>query len=71
MSEENQEAQDLLESLTSNQEYYNTLKLFVEGLEADVLKSNKGNKAAGVRLRKSLRKLKQFSGDFVKFTLKG
>ena len=71
MSEENQEAQDLLESLTSNQEYYNALRVFVEGLEADVLKSNKGNKAAGVRLRKSLRKLKQFSGDFVKFTLKG
>ena len=33
--------------------------------------AEKGNKAAGVRLRKSLRKLKQFSGDFVKFTLKG
>jgi hypothetical protein len=71
MSEENQEVQDLLASLESNQEYYNTLRLFVEGLESDVLKSNKGNKAAGVRLRKSLRKLKQFSGDFVKFTLKG
>lgn len=71
MSEENQEVQDLLESLGSNQEYYNALRFFVEGLESDVLKSNKGNKAAGVRLRKSLRKLKQFSGDFVKFTLKG
>jgi len=38
-------------------------------LEADVLKSEKGNKAASTRLRKSLRLLKTTSADFVKFTL--
>lgn len=68
--EDQQKTDDLLENLSDNAEYYNALKLFVESLETDVLKSNKGNKAAGVRLRKSLRRLKQFSGDFVKFTLK-
>ena len=31
--------------------------------------ATKGNKAAGVRLRKSLRHLKSHTGDFVKFTL--
>ena len=54
---------------TSVQEYYNSLKLLVETMELDALKSEKGNKAAGVRLRKSLRHLKKFPGDFVKFTL--
>ena len=29
----------------------------------------KGNKAAGTRLRKGLRQVKKFSGDFVKFSL--
>ena len=54
---------------TSVEEYYSSLKLIVETMELDALKSQKGNKAAGVRLRKSLRHLKKFSGDFVKFTL--
>lgn len=70
MSDQQIQTDDLLENLNDNSEYYKALKLFVESLESDVLKSNKGNKAAGVRLRKSLRRLKQFSGDFVKFTLK-
>lgn len=70
MSDQQSQTDDLLENLSDNSEYYKALKLFVESLESDVLKSNKGNKAAGVRLRKSLRRLKQFSGDFVKFTLK-
>jgi len=56
-------------SPSSVQEYYSSLKLIVETMESDALKSQKGNKAAGVRLRKSLRHLKKFSGDFVKFTL--
>ena len=55
---------------TSVEEYYSSLRLLVETMESDALKSQKGNKAAGVRLRKSLRHLKKFSGDFVKFTLK-
>tara|TARA_Y100000589_G_C27178153_1_gene639638 strand:+ start:1474 stop:1695 length:222 start_codon:yes stop_codon:yes gene_type:complete len=54
---------------TSVEEYYGRLKLLVESMELDALKSNKGNKAAGIRLRKSLRHLKSYSGDFVKFTL--
>ena len=66
MSDQQIQTDDLLENLNDNSEYYKALKLFVESLESDVLKSNKGNKAAGVRLRKSLRRLKQFSGDFVK-----
>jgi hypothetical protein len=49
--------------------YYGRLRLLVESMESDALKSNKGNKAAGIRLRKGLRHLKGFSGDFVKFTL--
>ena len=54
---------------TSVEEYYSRLKLLVESMELDALKSNKGNKAAGIRLRKGLRHLKSYSGDFVKFTL--
>mgnify|MGYP004239038529 CR=1 FL=1 len=50
-------------------EFYGKVKLLIESMEEDVLKANKGNKAAGVRLRKSLRYLKSVSGDFVKFTL--
>lgn len=50
-------------------EYFSYIKLLVESMEEDALKHDKGNKAAGVRLRKSLRLLKSKSGDFVKFTL--
>ena len=50
-------------------EFYGKVKLLIESMEEDVLKANKGNKAASVRLRKSLRYLKTVSGDFVKFTL--
>lgn len=55
--------------LSEIQDYYNRLKILVESMEGDVLKSNKGNKAAGVRLRKSLRHSKDFVSKFVKFTL--
>lgn len=55
--------------LTSIESHYSHLKLLVETIESDALKANKGNKSAGVRLRKSLRHLKSFTGDFVKFTL--
>ena len=65
MSEENNELQDLQEI----KDYHDRLKLLVEAMEDDVLKSNKGNKAAGVRLRKSLRHSKDFVSKFVKFTL--
>ena len=54
---------------STNHEFYSYIKLMVESMEADVLKSERGNKAAATRLRKSLRLLKSTSGDFVKFTL--
>ena len=60
--EENFEPQDI-------SDFYSKVRLLVESMEEDALKANKGNKAAGVRLRKSLRFLKSISGDFVKFTL--
>lgn len=54
--------------LESFQDYYDDLKLLVESLEGDVLKSEKGNKSAQVRLRKSLRLLKNKAGTYVKFS---
>lgn len=54
---------------STNSEYYTQLRLMVESMEADVLKSEKGNKAAATRLRKNLRLLKSTSANFVKFTL--
>ena len=76
MSQENIENQinnlDELEKVlvpSTNTGFYDHLKLMVESMEADVLKTEKGNKAAATRLRKSLRLLKTTSADFVKFTL--
>jgi len=63
------EAQDAVVDPSTNEEFYAQLRVMVEGMEADVLKAQKGNKAAATRLRKSLRLLKSVSGDFVKFTL--
>ena len=67
MSEETLDTND--EKLSSYEDHYSALKYLVESLEEDILKSNKGNKSAGVRLRKSLRSLKTHSQDFIKFTL--
>ena len=55
--------------LTTYENRYRQIKTLLESMESDVVKSEKGNKAAGVRLRKGLRLLKSQSGDFVKFTL--
>jgi hypothetical protein len=55
--------------MESIQEHYNHLKLLVDSMESDAIKTNKGNKAAGVRLRKTLRYTKGYLGEFVKFTL--
>ena len=62
MSEEN----DFVELLD---DHYSVLKVLVDSLEKDINKSLKGNKSAGIRLRKSLRLLKKYSQDFVKFSL--
>jgi len=56
-------------TLESVEDFYQVLRTTVESMESDVLKNARGNKTAGVRLRKSLRFLKKHSGDFVKFTL--
>ena len=69
MSIEDQVQEEVMPS--STEEFYTFIKTMVESMESDVLKSQRGNKAAGVRLRKSLRSLKKTSGDFVKFTLNG
>jgi len=67
MSDQLEQSEEIL--LESTKDYFNYLKTIVDSLESDVLKSEKGNKAAGVRLRKSLRVIKGHVGDFVKFTL--
>ena len=67
MSDQLEQSEEIL--LESTKEHFEYLKTIVESLESDVLKSEKGNKAAGVRLRKSLRLIKSQVGDFVKFTL--
>jgi len=68
MSDENTLVQEEVK-LDTVLDYYEVLKTLTESIESDVLKAEKGNKAAGVRLRKSLRFLKGHAGDFVKFTL--
>ena len=62
------ERSEVVEEVT-HETLYREMKILVDSLESDVLKTCKGNRAAGVRLRKSLRLLKTKSGDFVKFTL--
>jgi hypothetical protein len=54
---------------TTVAEHYQRLRLLVESMEGDLLKNCKGNKTAGTRLRKSLRLLKSYSGEFVKFSV--
>lgn len=50
-------------------ESWESLKALVEELELDIHKNAHGNKSAGVRARKGLRKLKTSAGDLVKLTL--
>lgn len=67
MSEENQVTEQ--ENPQTISEYYESLKIMLESLEKDVYKYESGTKAAGVRLRKGLRLLRDESNKFVKFTL--
>ena len=60
---------DSFEDSSDIQEYYDKLRILFESTSLDVAKSTKGNKAAGVRLRKSMRVLKKELGSFIKFTL--
>lgn len=48
---------------------WNELKALVESLELDAVKNSKGIAAAGVRLRKGLRKMKTDAGALVKLTV--
>ena len=50
-------------------ESYERLKVLVESLELDVHKSARGNKSAGVRVRKGLRTLKREATDLVRASL--
>ena len=56
-------------NLNTQQDHYNFIKTLLESLEPEVVKSEKGNKSAGVRLRKNLRLLKSHTQDFIRFTL--
>lgn len=58
-----------VEDPTTVAEHYQRLRLLVESMESDLLKNSRGNKTAGTRLRKSLRLLKSYSGEFVKFSV--
>ena len=49
-------------------DYYDDLKLLVESIQNDVSKSEKGNKSTQLRLRKSLRLLKEKCSTDVKFS---
>jgi hypothetical protein len=50
-------------------ETYEKLRVLVESLELDVHKSVRGNKSAGVRVRKGLRLLKREATDLVRASL--
>jgi len=50
-------------------ESYEKLRVLVESLELDVHKSARGNKSAGVRVRKGLRALKRDATDLVRTSL--
>jgi len=62
VSEEN----DFVELLD---EHYSVLKVLVDSLEKDINKSLKGNKSAGVRLRKTLREIGKTSSAMNKSSL--
>jgi hypothetical protein len=55
--------------MSSVVESYEELRTLIESLELDVHKSARGNKSAGVRVRKGLRLLKRSASDLVKSSL--
>ena len=71
MSEEFQsnDSEELSSTPQTTSEYFNMLKVMVESLEKDAHKFESGTKAAGVRLRKGLRLVRDEASNFVKFTL--
>lgn len=51
-------------------EYFDDFKSLLLSIESDVVKSDKENKNAQLRVRKTLRLLKAKAADFIKFSLK-
>ena len=62
-----QESEDFQPQTPS--EYYDMIRTMLESLEKDVHKFESGTKAAGVRVRKGLRLIRDETNNFVKFTL--
>ena len=59
--------QENFEEVLAN--HYDVLKVLVDSLEKDINKSLKGNKSAGVRLRKTLREIAKKSTAMNKSSL--
>lgn len=57
------------DDLNTSLAHYEYAKVLLESMEADVLKSESGNKSAGARVRKSLRHLKNLTTSYIRFTL--
>ena len=62
MSTEGFESSELLQK-------WSELKVLIESLENDIIKNVRGNKSAGVSIRKGLRLLKNNASEIVKVSL--
>jgi hypothetical protein len=51
---------------TAYTENWNKLKILVESLDVDVVKSVRGNKTAAVRVRRGLREAKKLAADVIR-----
>lgn len=51
-------------------EYFDEFKSLLMSIEADIVKSDKENKNAKLRVRKTLRLLKAKAAEFIKFSFK-
>jgi hypothetical protein len=58
------------DNLNTSLSHYEYAKVLLESMEADVLKSEGGNKSASARVRKNLRHLKNLTTSYIRFTLK-
>lgn len=47
-------------------ENWNKLKILIESLDVDVVKSVRGNKTAAVRVRRGLREAKKLAADVIR-----
>ena len=51
---------------TAYAENWNKLKILIESLDVDVVKSVRGNKTAAVRVRRGLREAKKIAADVIR-----